>query len=77
MLPKIPKFLGSRPTWISITCTFHDFRSGEIYENLGEMDKAVENYRRFIEYWKDCDPELRPMVEDAQARLALLQGEGT
>jgi tetratricopeptide (TPR) repeat protein len=44
-------------------------RQAEIYEKLGEKDKAVEHYRRFVELWKDCDPELRPMVEAARRKL--------
>ena len=50
------------------------FRRAEIYESMGEREKAIHHYSRFIELWEDCDPELRPMVEDAQRRIeALLQ----
>ncbi len=35
--------------------------------------KAIEHYARFIELWKDCDPELRQMVEEAKKQLELLQ----
>jgi tetratricopeptide (TPR) repeat protein len=45
-------------------------RLAEIYERQGERQKAREHYARFVELWKDCDPELRPLVEDAQRRMA-------
>jgi len=61
--------------------SFHDivylapshFRRGEIYEKLGEREKAVQHYRRFVELWKNCDEELRPQVEAAQQKLAALE----
>jgi tetratricopeptide (TPR) repeat protein len=49
-------------------------RLGQIEERRGNKEKAVAYHSRFIELWKDCDPELRPQVEEAQARLAGLQG---
>ncbi len=39
-----------------------------IYERKGETEKAVEHYTRFLELWKDCDEELRPLVAEARAR---------
>jgi tetratricopeptide (TPR) repeat protein len=47
----------------------------EIYEGLGEREKAVEHYRRFVALWRDCDPALRPVVEGAKAELARLVAE--
>jgi tetratricopeptide (TPR) repeat protein len=47
-------------------------RLGQIYESLGKTDKAIENYRAFIELWKNADPELQPRVADARKRLARL-----
>lgn len=44
-------------------------RRAEIYERLGETDKAIDFYKRFLKLWEDCDPELRPWVEDAEQRL--------
>jgi tetratricopeptide (TPR) repeat protein len=44
-------------------------RRAEIYEHLGETDKAIDFYKRFFKLWEDCDPELRPGVEDAEQRL--------
>jgi tetratricopeptide (TPR) repeat protein len=47
----------------------------EIYEGLGERERAVEHYRRFITLWRDCDPALRPIVEGAKAELARMVAE--
>ena len=51
-------------------------RRGEIYERLGDADRAAEHYERFIELWRDCDPELRPLVTYAAERLTLLAEQG-
>jgi eukaryotic-like serine/threonine-protein kinase len=47
-------------------------RLGQLYESMGKADKAAENYRAFIELWKNADPELQPRVADARKRLARL-----
>src|SRR3989441_1037506 len=47
----------------------------QIYQRMGERAKAADHYSRFIDLWKDCDPELRPIVEDAKARLPTVTGE--
>ncbi|MEE8278027.1 MAG: hypothetical protein V3R89_04835, partial [Thermoanaerobaculia bacterium] len=47
-------------------------RLAEIYERRGERQKAAQHYERFVELWQDCDPELRPLVEDVKTRLAQL-----
>ncbi len=50
-------------------------RQAELYERLGDRQQAVNHYSRFIQLWKSCDPELRPSVDRAKARLASLVGE--
>jgi len=47
-------------------------RLGQLYQSMGKTDKAVENYRAFIDLWKNADPELQPRVADARKRLASL-----
>jgi tetratricopeptide (TPR) repeat protein len=47
-------------------------RRAQIHERLGESEEAAEHYARFVELWQDCDPELRPLVEEAERRLAAL-----
>lgn len=62
------------PSELAYLAPLH-LRRGEIYERMGEREKAAEHYSRFIKLWKDCDPELRPLVQEAEARLAGLAGE--
>ncbi len=50
-------------------------RLGELHESLGNREQAIDYYQRFIELWKDADPELQPQVEDVKRRLAALVGE--
>jgi tetratricopeptide (TPR) repeat protein/TolB-like protein len=45
-------------------------RMARIYERQGERQKAAAHYARFVELWKDCDPEFRPLVAEARQRLA-------
>ncbi|MCI0693454.1 CHAT domain-containing protein [candidate division KSB1 bacterium] len=45
---------------------------GEIYETMGEREQAIQHYTRFIKLWQNCDPELKPMLTNAKARLAQL-----
>ena len=53
-------------------------RRAEICEHLGETDKAILFYERFVDLWKDADPALQPTVTDARARLdALLRSRAT
>jgi serine/threonine-protein kinase len=40
-----------------------------IYERLGNRLRAASHYRRVVAVWKECDPELRPVVDEAAARL--------
>jgi tetratricopeptide (TPR) repeat protein len=47
-------------------------RQAEIYERLGERNEAVHHYSRFIELWKDADPELQPRVEAARRAMEAL-----
>jgi tetratricopeptide (TPR) repeat protein len=48
-------------------------RLGELYEAKGDLNKAAENYARFIELWEKADPELQPEVKEARARLAAIK----
>jgi tetratricopeptide (TPR) repeat protein len=49
-------------------------RRAEIYEKLGDREKAIFHYSRFLELWKDCDDALRPQVPEAEKRLERLKG---
>jgi tetratricopeptide (TPR) repeat protein len=48
-------------------------RLGELYEAKGDKQNAAGHYLRFVELWKNADPELQPKVAEARARLARLQ----
>ncbi|MEO6057381.1 MAG: protein kinase [Gemmatimonadales bacterium] len=50
-------------------------RSGELYEAKGDRSRAAERYRRFVDLWKDADPELQPGVREVRLRLARLATE--
>jgi tetratricopeptide (TPR) repeat protein len=45
---------------------------GKIYEEQSDRTKAIENYEKFLELWKDADPGIVE-VDDAQNRLADLK----
>ena len=48
-------------------------RLGELYDARGDRGRAIEHFTKFIEQWKDADPELQPRVADARRRLELLR----
>jgi tetratricopeptide (TPR) repeat protein len=50
-------------------------RLGELYEATGDLPKAVASLEKFIELWKDADPELQPKVRDARTRLDRIRAE--
>ena len=67
------------PFWLKMVPEFDPLRVpairerlGQLYESLGKTDKAIEQYRTFIDLWKNADPELQPRVADARRRLAKL-----
>jgi tetratricopeptide (TPR) repeat protein len=45
---------------------------GQTYEKSGSRAKAIENYRQFLDIWKDADPGIAE-AQDAKQRLARLQ----
>ena len=49
-------------------------RLGELYEKKGDRAKAAEYYGRFVELWKNADPELQSQVSEIRARQARLRG---
>jgi len=65
-------FDSSRPERNWIHPKYH-FRLAELYEQKGMKDRAVDSYERFLEIWKNADPDI-PEVVEARKRLAALQG---
>jgi eukaryotic-like serine/threonine-protein kinase len=50
-------------------------RLGELYEERGDRNRAIEYYSRFVELWKEADPELQGRVRTVQGRLDRLLAE--
>ena len=50
-------------------------RLGELYEERGDRQRALDNYSRFVKLWKDADPVLQPTVREVRGRMAKLAGE--
>jgi tetratricopeptide (TPR) repeat protein len=48
------------------------YRLAKLYEKKGATNKAIENYEKFIELWKNCDSQFQPMVQDARERIEKL-----
>jgi tetratricopeptide (TPR) repeat protein len=51
-------------------------RLGELYDAKGDRERAISHLSKFVELWKNADPELQPAVADAKRRLAKLQAGG-
>jgi serine/threonine protein kinase/Tfp pilus assembly protein PilF len=45
---------------------------GKIYEEQGNKSRAIENYEKFLDLWKDADPGIAE-VKDAKKKLASLK----
>jgi tetratricopeptide (TPR) repeat protein len=52
-------------------------RIGELYDRRGDGPRARDYYGRFVDLWKDADPELQPLVRDVRGRIVRLSGEPT
>ena len=50
-------------------------RLGQLYEAKGDRDKARDYYQRFVDLWRNADPQFQPQVTDAKQRLAALGGD--
>jgi tetratricopeptide (TPR) repeat protein len=59
----------------------HDFlhtgpahlRMAQIHERRGARQDAIKHYSRFLELWRDSDPTLQPLVQQARDALARLR----
>jgi tetratricopeptide (TPR) repeat protein len=57
------------------TVTVWALERGRVNERLGNWDKAVESYSFVAAAWRNADPELQPLVEEAKEAVARLTGE--
>ncbi len=48
------------------------YQLGRLFEQRGDLAQAVDYYQRFLEIWKDADPDL-PAFIDAKKRLTCLK----
>jgi tetratricopeptide (TPR) repeat protein len=46
---------------------------GKIFEEKGDVEKAIQYFQRFFDIWKDADPDI-PILIEAKKRLAKLKG---
>jgi tetratricopeptide (TPR) repeat protein/tRNA A-37 threonylcarbamoyl transferase component Bud32 len=51
-------------------------RLGELYDAKSDRERAISHLSKFIELWKNADPDLQPAVADAKRRLTRLQAGG-
>lgn len=48
-------------------------RLGELYEARGDSERAIANYARFVNLWRNAEPEMQPQVRDVSQRLERLR----
>jgi len=49
------------------------FRLAQMYEGRSARRDAIKHYSRFLELWRDSDPALQPLVQQARDALARLR----
>jgi hypothetical protein len=42
---------------------------------LGDTTAAIEHISAFADMWRDADPDLQPLVEEARAAVLTLEAE--
>ncbi len=49
-------------------------RLGELFEDR-DREQALDYYTRFVDLWRNADPELQPVVDEVKLRISELSGE--
>ena len=49
------------------------WRRAQLLERLGERSRAADEYALFAILWRDCEPALRPQVDEARAKERALR----
>jgi eukaryotic-like serine/threonine-protein kinase len=52
-------------------------RLGELWEAKGDREKATRYYLKFVDLWKNADPELQPKVAEVRRKLQRLNDTET
>jgi tetratricopeptide (TPR) repeat protein len=48
-------------------------RLAQLHDRWAKPQQAKGYYARFLRWWQDCDPELRPLVDEARSRFVELR----
>lgn len=62
--------VGSNPRFPLVS-----FYLGKVYEAMNEHEKAREAYALFAASWREADPELQSMVQEARQAAMRLERE--
>ncbi|MEN8374631.1 MAG: tetratricopeptide repeat protein [Gemmatimonadota bacterium] len=57
-----------RTTWLNSFKAYGAYRLGALYAEIGDRDKAREQYEAFLRMWRDADPDL-PQLDEARRAL--------
>lgn len=49
-----------------------ELRQAQAYERLGDTTHARAHYKRFLDQWKNADPEFQPTINEAREHFAAL-----
>ena len=71
-LERLLERFGRRRAYDAINAVKAYYHLGVAYEQSGWYDKAIDQYEKFLDIWKDADPGTEEL-EDAKRRLAALK----